>query len=236
MEKIGIEKIRCSHPLSFYACWMVVLWWMTMSIVTWGYCLSIVTWGYCPLLDLIGLMGFGAIFLMIAGTFGTVSGKKVFLCNVYDGVAKFYKKILAYEALILLLSLGLAFDMSFVSNNGYNPFSIYSWGGILIYVVAVFICIFLAKRISELLLERYSGKRISELLLERYSGRIINLCTDVILLPNLLVLVVSSGCHDLAKLLVVLLVYHFLYTLYRIVSCNFKALVEESGEETILKR
>ena len=214
MEKIGIEKIRCSHPLSFYACWMVVLWWMTLSIVTWG---------YCPLLDLIGLMGFGAIFLMIAGTFGTVSGKKVFLCNVYDGVAKYYKKVLGYEVLILLLSLGLAFDMSFVSNNGYNPFSIYSWGGILIYVVAVFICIFLAKRISELLLERYSG-------------RIINLCTDVILLPNLLVLVVFSGCHDLAKLLVVLLVYHFLYTLYRIVSCNFKALVEESGEETILKR
>ena len=214
MEKISIEKIRCSHPLSFYACWMVVLWWMTLSIVTWG---------YCPLLDLIGLMGFGAIFLMIAGTFGTVSGKKVFLCNVYDGVAKYYKKVLGYEALILLLSLGLAFDMSFVSNNGYNPFSTYSWGGILIYVVAVFICIFLAKRISELLLERYSG-------------RIINLCTDVILLPNLLVLVVFSGCHDLAKLLVVLLVYHFLYTLYRIVSCNFKALAEESGEETILKR
>ena len=214
MEKIGIEKIRCSHPLSFYACWMVVLWWMTLSIVTWG---------YCPLLDLIGLMGFGAIFLMIAGTFGTVSGKKVFLCNVYDGVAKYYKKVLGYEALILLLSLGLAFDMSFVSNNGYNPFSIYSWGGILIYVVAVFICIFLAKRISELLLERYSG-------------RIINLCTDVILLPNLLVLVVFSGCHDLAKLLVVLLVYHFLYTLYRIVSCNFKALTEESEEESILER
>ena len=214
MEKIGIEKIRCSHPLSFYACWMVVLWWMTLSIMTWG---------YCPLLDLIGLMGFGAIFLMIAGTFGTVSGKKVFLCNVYDGVAKYYKKVLGYEALILLLSLGLAFDMSFVSNNGYNPFSIYSWGGILIYVVAVFICIFLAKRISELLLERYSG-------------RIINLCTDVILLPNLLVLVVFSGCHDLAKLLVVLLVYHFLYTLYRIVSCNFKALTEESEEESILKR
>ena len=214
MEKIGIEKIRCSHPLSFYACWMVVLWWMTLSIVTWG---------YCPLLDLIGLMGFGAIFLMIAGTFGTVSGKKVFLCNVYDGVAKYYKMVLGYEALILLLSLGLAFDMSFVSNNGYNPFSIYSWGGILIYVVAVFICIFLAKRISELLLERYSG-------------RIINLCTDVILLPNLLVLVVFSGCHDLAKLLVVLLVYHFLYTLYRIVSCNFKALTEESEEESILER
>ena len=214
MEKISIEKIRCSHPLSFYACWMVVLWWMTLSIVTWG---------YCPLLDLIGLMGFGAIFLMIAGTFGTVSGKKVFLCNVYDGVAKYYKKVLGYEALILLLSLGLAFDMSFVSNNGYNPFSIYSWGGILIYVVAVFICIFLAKRISELLLERYSG-------------RIINLCTDVILLPNLLVLVVFSGCHDLAKLLVVLLVYHFLYTLYRIVSCNFKALTEESEEESILER
>ena len=214
MEKIGIEKIRCFNPLGFYACWMVVLWWMTLSIMTWG---------YCPLLDLIGLMGFGAIFLMIAGTFGTVSGKKVFLCNVYDGVAKFYKNILAYEALILLLSLGLAFDMSFVSNNGYNPFSIYSWGGILIYVVAVFICIFLAKRISELLLERYSG-------------RIINLCTDIILLPNLLMLVVFSGCHDLAKLLVVLLVYHFLYTLYRIVSCNFKALTEESGEETILKR
>ena len=214
MEKIGIEKIRCSHPLSFYACWMVVLWWMTLSIMTWG---------YCPLLDLIGLMGFGAIFLMIAGTFGTVSGKKVFLCNVYDGVAKYYKKVLGYEALILLLSLGLAFDMSFVSNNGYNPFSVYSWGGILIYVVAVFICIFLAKRISELLLERYSG-------------RIINLCTDVILLPNLLVLVVFSGCHDLAKLLVVLLVYHFLYTLYRIVSCNFKALAEESEEESILER
>ena len=214
MEKISIEKIRCSHPLSFYACWMVVLWWMTLSIVTWG---------YCPLLDLIGLMGFGAIFLMIAGTFGTVSGKKVFLCNVYDGVAKYYKKVLGYEALILLLSLGLAFDMSFVSNNGYNPLSIYSWGGILIYVVAVFICIFLAKRISELLLERYSG-------------RIINLCTDVILLPNLLVLVVFSGCHDLAKLLVVLLVYHFLYTLYRIVSCNFKALTEESEEESILER
>ena len=214
MEKISIEKIRCSHPLSFYACWMVVLWWMTLSIVTWG---------YCPLLDLIGLMGFGAIFLMIAGTFGTVSGKKVFLCNVYDGVAKYYKKVLGYEALILLLSLGLAFDMSFVSNNGYNPFSIYSWGGILIYVVAVFICIFLAKRISELLLERYTG-------------RIINLCTDVILLPNLLVLVVFSGCHDLAKLLVVILVYHFLYTLYRIVSCNFKALAEESEEESILER
>ena len=214
MEKIGIEKIRCSHPLSFYACWMVVLWWMTLSIMTWG---------YCPLLDLIGLMAFGAIFLMIAGTFGTVSGKKVFLCNVYDGVAKYYKKVLGYEALILLLSLGLAFDMSFVSNNGYNPFSIYSWGGILIYVVAVFICIFLAKRISELLLERYSG-------------RIINLCTDVILLPNLLVLVVFSGCHDLAKLLVVILVYHFLYTLYRIVSCNFKALTEESEEESILER
>ena len=128
MEKIGIEKIRCFNPLGFYACWMVVLWWMTMSIVTWG---------YCPLLDLIGLMGFGAIFLMIAGTFGTVSVKKVFLCNVYDGVAKYYKKVLGYEALILLLSLGLAFDMSFVSNNGYNPFSIYSWGGILIYVVYV---------------------------------------------------------------------------------------------------
>ena len=214
MEKIGIEKIRCSHPLSFYACWMVVLWWMTLSIVTWG---------YCPLLDLIGLMGFGAIFLMIAGTFGTVSGKKVFLCNVYDGVAKYYKKVLGYEVLILLLSLGLAFDMSFVSNNGYNPFSVYSWGGILIYVVAVFLCIFLAKRISGLLLERYSG-------------RIINLCTDVILLPNLLMLVVFSGCHDLAKLLVVLLVYHFLYTLYRIVSCNFKALTEESEEESILER
>ena len=214
MEKIGIEKIRCSHPLGFYACWMVVLWWMTLSIMTWG---------YCPLLDLIGLMGFGAIFLMIAGTFGTVSGKKVFLCNVYDGVAKYYKKVLGYEVLILLLSLGLAFDMSFVSNNGYNPFSIYSWGGILIYVVAVFICFFLAKRISELILERYTG-------------RIINLCTDVILLPNLLVLVVFSGCHDLAKLLVVLLVYHFLYTLYRIVSCNFKALTEESEEESILER
>ena len=92
MEKIGIEKIRCSHPLSFYACWMVVLWWMTLSIVTWG---------YCPLLDLIGLMGFGAIFLMIAGTFGTVSGKKVLLYNIYVSVAKFYKHLLYYESMSL---------------------------------------------------------------------------------------------------------------------------------------
>ena len=214
MEKISIEKIRCSHPLSFYACWMVVLWWMTLSIMTWG---------YCPLLDLIGLMGFGAIFLMIAGTFGTVSGKKVFLCNVYDGVAKYYKKVLGYEALIILMSLGLAFEMSFDSYNGYSHFSIYSWGGISSYIIVNLFCIGLAKSISELILERYTG-------------RIISLCTDVILLPNLLVLVVFSGCHDLAKLLVVLLVYHFLYTLYRIVSCNFKALTEESEEESILER
>ena len=153
---------------------------------------DIETWGfspYQPLLDSLGLMGFGAIFLMIAGTFGTVPGKKVFLCSVYDEIAKYYKKILAYEALILLLSLGLAFNMRFDSDNGYNPFSIYSWDGILRYVVAVFICICLAKNISKLILERYKG-------------RIINLCTDVILLPNLLVLVAFSGCHDLAKLLV----------------------------------
>ena len=30
MEKIGIEKIRCFHPLRFYVCWMVVLAWMTL--------------------------------------------------------------------------------------------------------------------------------------------------------------------------------------------------------------
>ena len=214
MEKIGIEKIRCFNPLGFYACWMVVLWWMTLSIMTWG---------YCPLLDLIGLMGFGAIFLMIAGTFGTVSGKKVFLCNVYDGVAKYYKKVLGYEALIILMSLGLAFEMSFDSYNGYSPFSIYSWWGISSYIIVNLFCVGLAKSISELILERYTG-------------RIISLCTDVILLPNLLLLVVFSGCHDLAKLLVVILVYHFLYTLYRIVSCNFKALTEESEEESILER
>jgi hypothetical protein len=199
MEKIGIEKIRCFHPLGFYACWMVVFAWMTLSVVTWGFS------PYQPLLDLLGLMGFGAIFLMIVGTFGTVSGKKGFLCNVYDGVAKYFKKLLLIEAIILLFSLGLAFEMGF--NNGHFPFSINSWSGIISYIVAVFFCI-------------CHAKYFSELILERYTGRIINLCTDVILLPNLLVLVVFSGCHDYAKLLVVLLVYHFLYTLYRIVRCK----------------
>ena len=199
MEKIGIEKIRCFHPLGFYACWMVVFAWMTLSVVTWGFS------PYQPLLDSMGLMGFGAIFLVIAGTFGTVSGKKEFLCNVYDGVAKYFKKLLLMETLILLLSLGLAFDMNFV--NGLSSLSIDSWNGIMRSFAAVFFCIYLAQSISKLILERYSG-------------RIINLCTDVILLPNLFVLVVFSGCHDYAKLLVVLLVYHFLYTLYRIVRCK----------------
>lgn len=199
MEKIGIEKIRCFHPIGFYACWMVVLAWMTLSVVTWGFS------PYQPLLDSLGLMGFGAIFLMIVGTFGTVSGKKEFLCNVYDRVAKDFKKLLLMEAIILMLSLGLAFEMNFV--NGHSTLSIDSWNGIMRSSAAVFFCIYLAQSISKLILERYSG-------------RIINLCTDVILLPNLLVLVVFSGCHDYAKLLVVLLVYHFLYTLYRIVSCK----------------
>ena len=201
MDKIGIEKIRCFHPLGFYACWMVVLAWMTLSVVSWG--LS----PYQPLLDSIGLMGFGAIFLMIAGTFGTILGKKVFLCNVYDSVAKDFKKLILMESLILLVSLGLAFDMGFGSVNGHSSISIDSWNGIMRSSAAVFFCVFLAKSISKLILERYTG-------------RIINLCTDVILLPNLLVLVVFSGYHDYAKLLVVLLVYHFLYTLYRIVRCK----------------
>ena len=201
MEKIGIEKIRCFHPLGFYACWMVVLAWMTLSVVSWG--LS----PYQPLLDSIGLMGFGAIFLMIAGTFGTILGKKVFLCNVYDSVAKDFKKLILMESLILLVSLGLAFDMGFGSVNGHSSISIDSWNGIIRSSAAVYFCICLAKSISKLILERYTG-------------RIINLCTDVILLPNLLVLVVFSGYHDYAKLLVVLLVYHFLYTLYRIVRCK----------------
>ena len=36
MEKIGIEKIRCFNPLGFYACWMVVLWWMFLCLLDGG--------------------------------------------------------------------------------------------------------------------------------------------------------------------------------------------------------
>ena len=36
MEKIGIEKIRCFNPLGFYACWMVVLWWITLRFPQFG--------------------------------------------------------------------------------------------------------------------------------------------------------------------------------------------------------
>ena len=61
------------------------------------------------------------------------------------------------------------------------------------------------------------GSAMTKLVLKKYVGRIVTLCTDIILLPNLFVLTVLSRSHDLAKLLVVALVYHFLYTLIKIV-------------------
>ena len=55
------------------------------------------------------------------------------------------------------------------------------------------------------------------LVLEKYSGRIITLGADVVLMVNLFLLLTIGGDIFFTRLLVVILVFHFLYTLIRIV-------------------
>ena len=206
MDKICIDRISCHHPSGFYACWMSLFVWMSLSIY-----FDLVYSQYLTLLDLFGFVGFGAIFIFIAGSFGTVHGKKLFLCDVYDGLAGSFKKILLYELKILLLVLALSIFAGMLFVIPTDSILKGNYTNLLIelmlltlFLFSIYYCIRIAKDISKLVLKKYEG-------------RIVTLCTDIILLPNLFVLTVLSRSHDLVKLLIVCLVYHFLYTLIKIV-------------------
>ncbi len=161
-DKICIDKIRCYQPYMFYACWLVILGWMTLSIMLdWGHS------KYQKLIDPIGLMGFGGIFIMIIGSFGTIPGKKIFLCNVYDCVAKHFKKLLIYELIIVLISSGVGININPYITNGTSHFPQL---GILGYILII--CSF------------FVAKKMAKLILEKYTGKIIVLCVDVILLQK----------------------------------------------------
>ena len=110
MEKKCVNEIRCYNPYSFYTFWVMILVWITLSIFL-GFGFSHLQ----SILDLFGFIGFVGIFIVIAKSFSTVSGKKEFLCNAYDGIAKYFNKLLVYEALIISLSVFLAigFNMHF---------------------------------------------------------------------------------------------------------------------------
>lgn len=205
--KSCVDKIRCYNPYSFYTFWVMILVWMTLSI-----CLGFGTSQLQSLLDLLGLIGFIGVFIVILTTFGTASSRKKILRNAYDGFTRNYKKLFIYETLIMLLLFFLA-----IGSIGFkmlpdiiwriddyrwiNPASILFLAYILF---VVYLCIHLANSISKLILDKYVG-------------RIITLCVDFILLPNLFVLVVlSGGRNEVVDLLVVVLVFHFLYTLFMI--------------------
>jgi hypothetical protein len=163
------------------------------------------------LLDLFGFVGFGAIFIFIAGSFGTVPGKKQFLCDVYDGLTGSFKKIILYELKILLLALALSIYVGILFIFPIDSIKVGNYSDLIIELMLLtlfLVLIYYSIRIA---------RDISKLVLKKYVGRIVTLCTDIILLPNLFVLTVLSRSHDLAKLLVVALVYHFLYTLIKIV-------------------
>ena len=64
MDKICIDKIGCRYPYGFYACWMAIFLWISLSIY-----FDLVNSQFMTLLDLFGFVGFGAIFIFIAGFF-----------------------------------------------------------------------------------------------------------------------------------------------------------------------
>ena len=206
MDKICIDKIGCRYPYGFYACWMAIFLWISLSIY-----FDLVNSQFMTLLDLFGFVGFGAIFIFIAGSFGTVPGKKQFLCDVYDGLTGSFKKIILYELKILLLALALSIYVGILFIFPIDSIKVGNYSDLIIELMLLtlfLVLIYYSIRIA---------RDISKLVLKKYVGRIVTLCTDIILLPNLFVLTVLSRSHDLVKLLIVCLVYHFLYTLIKIV-------------------
>lgn len=192
MEGTRVDKVKCSRPVVFFIIWGLIFLWMLLSICN--------DFGNGPnqsLLDLIGMTCFGAIILTMILSFGSASGKKKFIFDIYDGIDKNIKKILLYEVLIILLIL-IIMTIHLIPLGKY--LHIY-----FAYVIVALICyiVFLAKKISKLIMEKYTG-------------RIIRLGTIFVLMANLYVMVLFDN-NDFNNLLVVICVSYFLYILRKIV-------------------
>lgn len=208
MEKKRIDTIRCYHPIGFYICWGIVFLWMILSICN--------DWGEGPyqfVLDLLGMIGFGALFVMMIISFGTAKGKKQLICDIYDGIDKNIMKMMVNELLLFLSSMVIGFQYLFPWD--INQYDLASSNHRMVYEILGYLSIvFLG---GALYYAIYCAKKISMLVLEKYSGRIITLGADVVLMVNLFLLLTIGGDIFFTRLLVVILVFHFLYTLIRIV-------------------
>ena len=208
MEKKRIDAIRCYHPIGFYVCWGIVFLWMFLSICN--------DWGEGPnqlVLDLFGMIGFGALFVMMIISFGTAKGRKQLICDIYDGIDKNIVKMMVNELLLFLSSMVMGFQYLFPWN--INQYNLVSSNYRMVYeIMGILSLVFLGFALNYAI---YFAKKISMLVLEKYSGRIITLGADMVLMVNLFLLLTIDGDIFFIKLLVVILVFHFLYTLIRIV-------------------
>ena len=208
MEKKRIDTIRCYHPIGFYICWGIVFLWMILSICN--------DWGEGPyqfVLDLLGMIGFGALFVMMIISFGTAKGKKQLICDIYDGIDKNIMKMMVNELLLFLSSMVIGFQYLFPWD--INQYDLASSNHRMVYEILGYLSVvFLGVALYYAI---YCAKKISMLVLEKYSGRIITLGADVVLMVNLFLLLTIGGDIFFTRLLVVILVFHFLYTLISIV-------------------
>lgn len=208
MEKVRVDIIKCMNPVVFWVCWTSILLWMVLSIHN--------DWGDGPcqyMLDLFGFISFGAIFIMILISFGTASVKKKFLCDIYDGVDKNKKKIILCECLIMLISIIMVTLLNLPWRSYINTFFAHEHRTAYNIMVTFLFLLFLSLSCYIIFLANKS----SNLVMENYKGRIITLGTSLILLANLFGIMVLGGINPMFKLCVVICVFHFLYTLCRIV-------------------
>ena len=207
MEGTRVDKVKCSRPVVFFTFWSIILLWMLLSICN--------DWGNGPnqsLLDLIGLTGFGAIILTMILSFGSSSGKKKFMCEIYDGIDKNIKKILLYEVLIILLMLVIV-TTHLIPLREYLYICFAQDFCTAWKIVATIYLLFIVAIISYV---TFLAKKISKLIMDNYSGRIIKLGTILILMANLYVIVILDD-SDLIKILVVICVSRFLNKTRKIV-------------------
>lgn len=207
MEINRVDKVKCSKPIVFFIIWILIFLWMLLSICNdWGNGLD------QSLLDLIGLICFDAIMLTMILSFGSASGIKKFMCDIYDGIDKNIKKILLYEVLIILLMLFIMTIHLIPFGKCLHIYFTHDYRTAWIIVAATFL-VFIVALICYI---AFLAKKISKLIMEKYSGRIIRLGTILVLMANLYVMVLLDN-NDFNNLLVVICVFYFLNITRKIV-------------------
>ena len=210
-----VDKIKCDNPMFFFSCWLSIGAWCVLCINN-----DFGDGDYQLVIDSFGFCAFIATFLMMVISFGSDSGKKRFICNVYDSLKKNWKRITKTEILLLgssfllvpclgALPLWRIYLLKHICSG--SDFKAAMNASV---ILSLFLVIGMIWGIV------HFANKVSKLFMDSYTGRLIQLGTDIVLMLHLFFLIACCGILYanilFIRILVMVLVARFLYNLFKI--------------------